>query len=408
MPLASFSHLSKEKADGPAEPSLSASLVVLAPLPAPAPDGHDYRILLLKRHAQSRTYDSAHVMPGGNIDPIDLDLEAWTPFFPPATQASPPSTSGLTADRLLALRLCAIRETFEESGLLLLEQSSSAASPQTKWDRLSAEEKTRWREAVHKDGRRFIHLLRKLGGEVEPGAGARPAVDSLTHWSNWVTPVLLPRRFDTHFFISVLPSPQASPGAANTSTTAVHDSLVSSDGVETTSADWLTPHEAIKRAVAHPARRGEMSSPQPASNIEPILLHPPQFNLLAELAHNHRTLASLLAPSTASATPLVRPRRVVPLTPQIANVTDDQGRERKATVLPGDEEYQYDDEAVDPAPAVDKAGRRNRTYVLPPRKRQQGLVVEGCIRRGMVEVLGEGWEDMWAGEAGRAGQSAKL
>ncbi|GAA6049501.1 NUDIX hydrolase domain containing protein [Rhodotorula toruloides] len=392
-------------------PSLSASLVLLAPLPAPAPDGHDYRVLLLKRHAQSRTYDSAHVMPGGNIDPIDLDSAAWASFFPSASKASPPSTSSLIADKLLALRLCAIRETFEESGLLLLkQQASSVNSPQSRWNGLDPEEKTRWREAVHEDGKEFIQLLRRLGGTVEPGAEAKPAVDSLTHWSNWVTPVLLPRRFDTHFFISVLPSPEASGSGIDTSasTTAVHDSLVSSDGVETTSADWLTPLEAIKRAVAHPARRGENASPQPPSDIEPILLHPPQFNLLAELAHNHRTLASLLDSSASSATPLVRPRRVVPLTPQIANVMDDQGRERKATVLPGDEEYQYDDEAVGSAPGVDRAGKRNRTYVIPPRKGQQGLVVEGCIRRGMVEVLGEGWEDMWAGEAGRAGEGAKL
>lgn len=227
---------------------------------------------------------------------------------------------------------------------------------------------------MHSDGRRFVDLLRSLGDS------ARPAVDSLTHWSQWVTPVILPRRFDTHFFINVLPSPSKSGGTTDTSaaTTAAHDSLVSSDGVETTSADWLTPLEAIKRAVAHPARGASDAPLEPASDVEPILLHPPQFNLLAELAHNHRTLASLLDPSTSSsATPLVRRRRVVPLTPQVANVTDDQGKERKATVLPGDEEYQYDDETVDPAPGVHRAGKRNRTYVQPPKKGQQGLVVEG-------------------------------
>lgn len=40
------------------------SLVLLAPLDTPTADGFDYRVLLLKRHAKSRTYDSAHVMPG--------------------------------------------------------------------------------------------------------------------------------------------------------------------------------------------------------------------------------------------------------------------------------------------------------------------------------------------------------
>lgn len=40
------------------------SLVLLAPLSSRTSDGFDYRVLLLKRHAKSRTYDSAHVMPG--------------------------------------------------------------------------------------------------------------------------------------------------------------------------------------------------------------------------------------------------------------------------------------------------------------------------------------------------------
>ncbi|GAA5855386.1 hypothetical protein JCM9279_006461 [Rhodotorula babjevae] len=390
-----------------ARPSLSSSLVLLAPLSSRTQDGFDYRVLLLKRHAQSRTYDSAHVMPGGNIDPIDLDAEAWSSLFPPSTSPAPSTSPGLTATELQSLKICAVRETFEESGLLLLEPETggSGASAQHAWNALPAEDKTRWREEVHKDGKRFLDLLKMLGD------GAKPALSSLTHWSRWITPVILPRRFDTHFFIAVLP-PSFSPASPHAPT---HESLVSSDGVETSSADWLTPLEAIARAVAYTDELTAATlapSPSSSSNAGPIILHPPQFNLMAELACNHRSLASLLITSTSSTdpatAPVVRPRRVVPLTPQIAEVVDGQGRERRATLLPGDAEYTYEDgigldevKARVEADGKGKGTRRNRSYVLAPRKGQIGLTVEGCLRENVVDVLGEGWEDMRAGDSGR-------
>ncbi|BGP57836.1 hypothetical protein JCM8202v2_005484 [Rhodotorula sphaerocarpa] len=369
-------------------------------------------------------------MPGGNIDPIDQDATAWSRFFPsPAHDFVQQGSdhSRLTAAELQALKLCALRETFEESGLLLLEPSDldtssspspsgahtrargESASPHDKWAALSADEKLHWREEVHRDGRRFVDLLTSLG------ANAKPALNLLTHWSNWVTPTVLPRRFDTHFFIAVLPR-AASPLTAVDADRPMHEALVSSDGVETTSADWLTPSEGVRRARAYSYNlaRGETAAattPGDTGDDTPIILHPPQFNLLAELAQNHRSLASLLDPArtTSPSSPsdhaplLVRPRRIYPFTPQVSAVVDELGRKRRATVLPGDEVYQY----ADPADAeLSAPGQRNRTYVLPPMKGQQGLVVEGCLRRGIVETLGLGWEDMAAGDVGTS--AAKL
>lgn len=213
------------------------------------------------------------------------------------------------------------------------------------------------------------------------------------------TPTLLPRRFDTHFFIAVLP-PAASPlksSSASSSTpapTTHHESLVSSDGVETTSADWLTPSEGVRRALAYSYALAQQGQPAlttsssdysgaAAASETPIILHPPQFNLLAELAQNHRSLASLLdrarsssspTSSTSTASLLVKPRRVVPFTPQVVSVPDDAGKKRRATVLPGDEAYSYPS-GMDSS--LSGPGQRNRTYVLPPMKGQQGLVVEG-------------------------------
>ena len=153
----------------------------------------------------------ARAHAGGNIDPIDVDATTWSSFFPePAhdnIQQSSDLSSRLTAPELQALKLCALRETFEESGVLLLEPeprplglnssvlaslvkkvlpgSSSSSSdeegtPAEKWSALSAEKKQYWREEVHRDGKRFVDLLRSLGHD------ARPALSLLTHWSNWV------------------------------------------------------------------------------------------------------------------------------------------------------------------------------------------------------------------------------
>jgi len=350
----------------------------------------------------------ARRVAGGNIDPIDLDADAWSSLFPPSTSPAPATSPGLSPTELQSLKICAVRETFEESGLLLLEPETGASGPsaQEKWNALPAEDKTRWREEVHKDGNRFLDLLNTLGD------GVKPALGSLTHWSRWMcvpaflfsfsppppllirstcsTPVILPRRFDTHFFIAVLP-PSFSPASPHAPT---HESLVSSDGVETSSADWLTPLEAIARAVAYTDELTAATlapSPSSSSNAGPIILHPPQFNLMAELACNHRSLASLLvSPTDAGGIPVVRPRRVVPLTPQIAQVVDGQGRERRATLLPGDAEYTYEDGVgLDEVKALVETGakgeakgaRRNRSYVLAPRKGQVGLTVEGACSR---------------------------
>ncbi|CEQ40933.1 SPOSA6832_02615 [Sporobolomyces salmonicolor] len=409
-------------------------LILLTILPEPAEDGHDYRVLLLKRHESSRTYTNAYVFPGGNVDPIDGATSAWSSFFPslaPFTVGvpSPPSTSASASSSLSdvdlqTVKLCALRETFEESGVLLFEALSEcegaheAALVQAEktWSDKNGLRKTELREEVHKDGGKFVEVFEKeLGGEV------RPAVGRLTHWANWITPLGLPRRFDTHFFISILPPASSSHFS--------HSLLATCDGVETSSAEWLTPAEAIHRALAHvaqlPSHQASIPSttaqyaPQPASMGDnpsnAIILHPPQFYLLAELAHNHKSYRSLLAGGSAtgnsSSSPVVRPRT-------IARVLDSSGKTRGATLLPGDEDFMPPSSDLGDAFVVrelgegsaggerkgqGKIGGRHRTYVLPPGKGVQGLTVLGVHRKGMQDELGEGWEDMQAGDIGKSG-----
>ncbi|GAA5900112.1 NUDIX hydrolase [Sporobolomyces salmoneus] len=377
------------------EPSLSASLLLVAPLPKPARDGHDYRVLLLKRAEKSSTYQNAYVFPGGNVDPIDRDERAWSSYFP--------STS--TSTDLQTVKLCAIRETFEESGVLLFEPTSSPdhtrqKEVEEKWRKLDDRTKTKLREEVHSSGEEFVRIFAK-----ELGQGVRPAVSKLTHWANWVTPLALPRRFDTHFFISILPS-SSSPSASPDDTP--YYKLASSDGVETSVAAWLTPSEAIRRALAHTAN---LSYPEttPTYAEQPrsmgnnptnsIILHPPQFYLLAELANNHKSWRSLVDGSGNH----VRPRKVRSFTPQIGKVVDEGGKLRPATLLPGDEAFVQGGGGEGKEEERGKAGVRHRTYVIPPNERTQGLTVLGVHRRGIED--GPGWEDMRAGDIGEQSAS---
>lgn len=336
---------------------------------------------------------------GGNVDPVDRDVEAWSPYFPSTTAftagvpSSSSSSSNLSDSEMQTVKLCAIRETFEESGVLLFEPNSSSDNTkqrqaEERWRKMDDRTKTQLREQVHSNGKEFVSLFEKeLGNEV------RPAVNKLTHWAQWITPIALKRRFDTHFFITVLPS-SSSPASSPDDTP--YYKLASSDGKETSIAEWLTPKQAIRRALAHTANLSYPDTtptyaeqPHSMGNnpTKSIILHPPQFYLLAELAQNHKSYRTLLDESGLN----VRPRLVRPFTPQIGKVPDESGKPRPATLLAGDEAF------VGEGDLKGKAGSRHRTYVIPPNERTQGLTVLGVHRRGLEDP---GWENMHAGDIG--------
>ena len=95
-----------------AAPRPSASLIIAVPEPHVGPAAAEvaYSVLMMKRHQSSTSFASAHVFPGGVMDPVDVEL---------AGRCGLPPGGPLVG--ALALKLCAVRETFEETGLLLLQ-----------------------------------------------------------------------------------------------------------------------------------------------------------------------------------------------------------------------------------------------------------------------------------------------
>ena len=166
-------------------------------------------VLMVKRHHQIDFASGALVFPGGKSHAGDHD-PAW-------------------ADHVLGwdaydaeqrgLRIAAIREVFEEAGILLAKRRdgqpmSGEACPMAV------------RQAVDVGATRFLDVICDLDARLDLAA--------LTVFARWITPPLTPKRFDTWFYAVTAPAEQ----------------LAACDGRETVDAEWIAPSEALRLAAA--------------------------------------------------------------------------------------------------------------------------------------------------------------
>jgi len=162
-------------------------------------DGKDgVEVFLVKRNAKTAFFPHAHVFPGGRVDAAD---------------ASVPMLGG-ESDRermgcvdAAAYQAAAIRETYEEAGLLLAEGTGDPAS------------------------RESLHSGRETLAEVAGRKGWTLNAERLVYWSWWITPVVEPRRYSARFFVAVVPPDMA----------AKHDE------VETVDSEWIRPVDALAK-----------------------------------------------------------------------------------------------------------------------------------------------------------------
>lgn len=198
-------------------------------------DGLDgLEVLLQRRSAQAQVLGGLYVFPGGKLDAADLD-EAWADQLGLSDVALRQRLNEPHTDERMAcgLHVTALRETFEEAGVLLVEPMAQGGV-----------EAHRVREHL-KAGQPWPVVLQQLG--------LRWSATAVRPWARWVTPspsVIPMPRFDARFFVARLPQGQQ----------------VEQDGHEAVSSVWLTPRAALQ-CVA----RGEMG------------LMPPQIMSLREL-----------------------------------------------------------------------------------------------------------------------------
>ncbi|MBW3658508.1 MAG: NUDIX hydrolase [Actinobacteria bacterium] len=190
-----------------------------------ADGGAPLEVFLLERHLQSDFAGGAYVFPGGKLDDADRTLPAdrWTGQDPAAW------IDRLGADSVedaLGLLVAAVRETFEEAGVLL---GTRAGAPVTADDLASDSFVEARRRMASRDERwDWTGWLAEEDVVLDLGA--------LALWSWWVTPDGLHRRYDTRFFVAVVPEVQVA--------------ALAHDEVEMTASRWTTPQAALDAAAA--------------------------------------------------------------------------------------------------------------------------------------------------------------
>jgi len=191
----------------PPPPRPAASLVLLRD----APGG--LQVLMLERPGDDAVLAGAHVFPGGKLERDDADAEALERLpDPPRALHARLGEADLPADTAAALFFAAVREAFEETGVLLATGADEATAERAR--------------VLAREGRSFVEVLEALGLTLDTGL--------MQPWSRWVTPrtpTLIRRRFDTRFFVARLPAGQQ----------ARHDPR------EAVAADWFEPRAALER-----------------------------------------------------------------------------------------------------------------------------------------------------------------
>ncbi len=181
-----------------------------------------FEIFMLKRTSKAAFASGMYVFPGGRVDGDDHlhAYDAWR-HGPSDEQALQVAALG---DEWRGFWVAAIRETFEEAGLLLAYDDSGSLvrhEDDSEWDRLQA-----YRHPLH-DGE--IDML-----EICERENLKLAVDHIHYYNRFVTPLGRPRRFDTRFFVAETP-----PGQVG-----FHDDKETVDSV------WISPADALARHKA--------------------------------------------------------------------------------------------------------------------------------------------------------------
>ncbi|HET7195685.1 MAG TPA: NUDIX hydrolase [Nocardioides sp.] len=182
----------REYADGtrePAEPRDAATVVLLRRTADPESGPAVY---LLRRQTSMAFAGGMCVFPGGGVDPRDFDATvAWAGPSP----ADWAARLGVDEAEARALVCAAVRETFEESGVLLAGTSAGDVVADTTGDGWEAD-----RAALESRELAMSDFCSRRGLVLRS--------DLLGVWAGWLTPVFEPRRYRTWFFVASLPEGQ--------------------------------------------------------------------------------------------------------------------------------------------------------------------------------------------------------
>ena len=231
-----------------APPTRDAATVALI---RDAPGGLE--VYLLRRVRGMAFAGGMHVFPGGSVDPADATAEIGWSGPPPQEWAE---QFGTTVPLARALVCAAVRETFEESGILL-----AGSSPDDLLADVSSDEWEAEREALEGRKHSLSELLARRGLVLR--------ADLLRPLAHWITPEVEPKRFDTRFFVAEVPAGQ----------------VCRHVGSEADSRVWVRPQDALDQRLhmlpptaavladlaAHPDVRSALAAEREISPVMPKL-----------------------------------------------------------------------------------------------------------------------------------------
>lgn len=185
-------------------------------------DSPGIEVFMLRRNLNSDFVGGAYVFPGGGVEPQDLEADL-EPYCFGRDDAEACRILGVGSGGL-AYWVAAVRESFEEAGLLLARTRDGQVLRLD--DRDQSDRFARHRASVDNGERRLIEICAEEDLVLD--------VAGMHYFSHWITPVGPPRRYDTRFFVAQAPAHQ----------TAVHDDR------ETIENLWVSPQDALDRHAA--------------------------------------------------------------------------------------------------------------------------------------------------------------
>jgi 8-oxo-dGTP pyrophosphatase MutT (NUDIX family) len=258
--------------------------------------GDGLEVFLLKRHGLSDVLGGAFVFPGGKVDALDARLDMATHLDQPVSDLhialNEPDIDALTAS---SLYVAAVREVFEESGILFAHG------------------------ATREHAERASTLLREgcAFDEVLTHMQLRLQTRSLAPWSRWITPVMpsvMNKRFDTRFFVAAVPAGQ----------------IAAHDNHEATESAWLKPRTALEQ------HRDGL-----------IELAPPQIMTLAHLSR-FGTVHQAMAEARGRIPPIIQPEPFEIDGIRVICYPGDERHSVKTRAMPGPTRLRYRGKLFEP------------------------------------------------------------
>ncbi len=280
--------LNLETVTGPPRPA--ATVIMLR-------DGlHGLEVFLIKRHIKSNVLGGAYVFPGGKVDLLDAALDTARhidqPLLDLHTALNEPDIDHATA---AGLYIAAVREVFEESGVLFAQGAGLAHASRA--------------TAMLRDGQAFAAVLADMQLRLQ--------TSSLAPWSRWITPItpsVMNKRFDTRFFVAAVPTGQI----------AVHDNF------EATESVWLKPRLALEQ---HRDGLIEMA--------------PPQIMTLAHISR-FETVQAAMVYAKSGQPPIIQPHSFDIDGTRVVCYPGDEQHSVKQRAMPGPTRLRYRNKLFEP------------------------------------------------------------